>query len=260
MSKLEYIKTAEDIKREKRDLRDNQTVKFVKFQEAFKFNVGDIVIMQYKWSDGSWKTKKTFGATEVPVKFMYVFENEVGIGYIKQLKVNGTGFTTLTTCVADIDPTTTRLILDPDLVDHLLLSDGDEEFDYSRAHSERMAFRKEAVEKNKKLLLDLSTPEARVKWFYSLKKGDVIWAGLDWDSIVNDPQEVVDIKDFNIQQISDAAIKTIKGTQEARLIQVYRHVILKGKSGWHREYNIMDVPTLKVLRSKPWPLKESNSL
>jgi hypothetical protein len=255
--KLKYIKTDDDIEREERDLHLNQTVRFVKYQEAFKFNIGDIVIMQYKCA-GGWRTKTTTGTTDVPVKFMYVFENEVGIGYIKQLRVNGGGFTTLMTCVADINPEDTRLILDPELVDHLLLSDKGEEFDYSIAHAQKMAFRKEAVEKNKKLLLDLSTPEARVKWFYSLKKGDIVWAGRDWDSIINDPQEVTDIRDCDLLQISNT--NSFVGTQEAKLIKQYRTIKLKGKDGWDREYNIMDVPGWKVVRSKPYSLKESDSI
>src|ERR1035437_2383731 len=130
MSKLTYIKTKQDSDREARDSILNQTVKFIKHQEAFKFNIGDIVIMQYRNTDGSWRTKATSNATDAPTKFMYVFENEVGIGYIKQLRAGGKGFTTLTTCVADIDPQSTRIILDPDLVDHMLLSDQGEEFDY----------------------------------------------------------------------------------------------------------------------------------
>ena len=263
MSKLEYTKTPYDIKREAKDLIENQTVRFIKHQEAFKFNIGDILVMQCKYG-GQWVTRVSYGATGVPVKFMYVFENEIGIGYIKQLRVNGKGFTTLTTCVADINPEEVRLILDPELVDHMLLSDKGEEFDYSKMHADRMAFRKEAIEKNKKLLLDLSTPELRVKWFYSLKKGDAVWIGRDWDSIVSDPQVVSQVQDLPFASVMGHDIDSIRGTREAALIKsmgsIYRYVTVKGKNGWDRQYQIMDIPSLKVLVSKPWSLKESDSI
>src|ERR1039458_9087343 len=141
-TKIKYVKTKEDSAREKGDLINNQTVKFIKCQEAFKFNIGDIVIMQYHWGENNWRTKTSSGAIGAPTKFMYVFENEIGIGYIKQLRANGKGFATLTTCVADLDPNLVRLVLDPDLVDHMLLSDKGEEFDYAKCHAERAAFRR----------------------------------------------------------------------------------------------------------------------
>ena len=256
--KLKYVRTPEDISKENRDSRDNQTVRFLKYQEAFRFNIGDIVIMQYNYNGHQWNTKTTSGGTDAPVKYMYVFENEVGIGYIKQLRANGKGFTTITICVADLNPLNVRLILDPELVDHLLLGDANEEFDYSRIHAQRTAFRKEATEKNKKLLKDLSTPELRVEWFYSLKKGDKVWMGYDWNSVVNNMQEVTEIFEVPRKEWSHIEKNPIAGTVEGQLIKSYRHVTFKGKNGWERRYAIMDVSTLKVMNSKPWSLKDDS--
>jgi len=236
--KLKYTKTKEDISREAVDLRDNQTIKFMKHQEAFKFNVGDIVVMQYTYGDGKWNSR-TNGANKVPVKYMYVFENEIGIGYIKQLKADGSGFTTLTTCVADLDPNSTRLILDPDFVDHLLLSDAGEEFDYSKMHTDRASFRKAAIEKNKKLLVDLSTPELRLSWFKSLKVGDAMWiSNYSWDDVVERPG-----------MITDLLLKKNPADDSVVLVKI---------KGYDREYKLGHLLGFKVLKSKPWPLKDDS--
>jgi hypothetical protein len=258
---LKYEKTDDDISREARDLLHNPAVRFIKHQESFRFNIGDILVMQYKYGDEEWLTKRA-GPTETPVKYMYVFENEVGVGYIKKLRSNGKGFTTMTTCLADLDPTTTRLILDPEYVDHILLSSG-EEYDYSRMHAEKSSFRKAAIEKNKKLLVDMSTPQARVDYFYSLKVGDIVWMGTCWDDIVNDVRTVVDIQDIPISELAKAKlgynspnVETVKASAEGRLIKNYRIVVLKTQEGWDRNYSILELHGYKFLKSKPWPLKD----
>ena len=79
--KLEYVKTSKDANTEKNDLAGNQVVKFIKNQEAFKFNIGDILIMQnrvWRTDKEEWVTKSTSYTTSTPTKYMYVFENEVG--------------------------------------------------------------------------------------------------------------------------------------------------------------------------------------
>jgi hypothetical protein len=196
--KLEYVKTAKDANTENNDLVNNQTVKFIKHQEHFKFNVGDILIMQRKgYGDTEWVSERTSHITDTPTKYMYVFENELGIGYIKQLKADGSGFTTLLTCVAEIDPNRQRLVLDPSFVDHLILSDKEDAFDYNLERRNKASFRRRAINKNKKLILDLSDTLFRVTWFHGLKKGDKIYMGYDWEDITAGPTEITRIEEVS---------------------------------------------------------------
>lgn len=141
--KLKYEKTAADDDRERSDLRTNPVMRFLKNQEYYRFNVGDIVLKQTRWSyNGDWETALT--AVGAPRKFMYVFENDLGIGYIKQLKVDGSGFTSGLQCTANFDPDTTRLVLDPDFVDHMLV--GEQEFQYNEEYLDKKNFRQEELQ------------------------------------------------------------------------------------------------------------------
>ena len=112
------------------------------------------------------------------MKFMYVFENELGIGYIKQLKVDGSGLTNTVQCVANLDPRYTRLSLDPEYAEHMLLGEG--EFDYSKEYHARKAYREEAIAKNNKLLIDIADDDRAYSWASSLKKGDEFYIGYDY--------------------------------------------------------------------------------
>ena len=74
---LTYTKTAADTKREASDIRNSPIMRFLKNQDHFKFNIGDILVRQTKYT-GDWVTTVTPGVA-APKKFMYVFENELGI-------------------------------------------------------------------------------------------------------------------------------------------------------------------------------------
>src|ERR1035437_5962556 len=177
---LKYDKTQSDKNREGSDLRYNVIMKFLKQQENFKFNIGDILIKQTRYGDDTWKTETT--SLEAPKKYMYVFENELGIGYIKQLRVDGSGFTTLLQCTANFDYDYVRLTLDPDFVDHMII--GEEEFQYNQEYVNKKNFRKDAIAKNRKLLIGTQSFKKRLAWFHGLKIGDKFWYGDNFDELV----------------------------------------------------------------------------
>src|SRR5206468_3542273 len=92
----------------------------------------DVLIrQQYRYgphNSRQWVTDCVSAHSKAPKKFVYVYENELGIGYVKQLKADGSGFTSYMCCMANIDPAYTRFTIDPEYADHLLLSDGEQEF------------------------------------------------------------------------------------------------------------------------------------
>ena len=181
--KLKYEKTASDSAREKSDLERSPIMRFLKHQEYYKFNIGDILVKQRRFTHlDAWKADVIPGVNS-PKKFMYVFENELGIGYLKQLRVDGSGFTSDIICTANFDPDTVKFTLDPDFVDHMLI--GGEEFEYNSEYLNKKAFREEAIKKNTKLLV-----KTRNKWISSLKEGDVFWAGWSFDNLCDQKYKV----------------------------------------------------------------------
>jgi hypothetical protein len=190
---IKYEKTPDDISREKSDLKSSPIMRFLRNQEYFKFNIGDVLIKQTRWgSERDWKTDQT--GVGSPKKFIYVFENELGIGYVKQLKVDGTGFTSNLVCMANFEIETTRFTLDPEYVDHILL-DGDEGFAYNKDYLHKREFRDEAIKRNKLLLVKTGSAKKTIAWFDTLKVGDTFWYGDTFDELVKNKHVVTVVKD-----------------------------------------------------------------
>ena len=137
---------------------------------------------------GEWVTE-TISGVNSSKKFMYVFENELGVGYIKQLRVDGSGFTTTLFCTANFDPDRVRFQLDPDFVDHVLI--GEDDFQYNEEYLNKKAFRDDAVKKNTKMLVRTQSTAKRVEWLAKLKVGDVFWAGWSLDVMIKNCYTVV---------------------------------------------------------------------
>ncbi|CAM6003914.1 unnamed protein product [Sphagnum balticum] len=215
-------------------MKHNPVMRFLRNQEYYKFNVGDIVIKQNKWTyNGEWETKNT--AVGAPTKYMYVFENELGIGYIKQLRVDGSGFTRHLECTANFDPDTTRLVLDPDFVDHMLIGEAD--FQYNKEYLDKKNFREEAMAKNRKLVLNA---RAKIKWLATAKPGDVFWGGNTFEKLVNDQYQVFEVfKDGPVPVLK--AFKVIDiGTSHAR----------------EYVFGIDTIRWTKLSLQKPYPLED----
>jgi hypothetical protein len=188
--KLKYEKTHADRAREVSDIRRSPIMRFLKHQDYFKFNMGDILVKQRRLTlNSKWETEVVAGVN-TPKKFMYVFENELGIGYVKQLRVDGSGFTSALVCTANFDPDSVRFMIDPDFVDHLLIGE-DNDYEYNKEYSNKKAFREDAIKKNTKILVHTRSLKKRIDWLSSLKKGDIFWAGDTLDRMVKQKFRVI---------------------------------------------------------------------
>lgn len=254
--KLEYVKTADDAEREQSDIKTCPIQRYMKNQDQFRFNIGDILIKSTKWYGGmrEWHTECTAG-TGTPTKFMYVFENELGIGYIKQLKVDGTGFTNSLICTSNFDPDNVKLMLDPDYVDHILLG-GDEEFQYNSDYLDKKAFRLEAAAKNKKLLIGTQSVKTRLVWFHGLKVGDIFWCGSNINELEGNHYCVTSIRD----DPKDRAPKFMQDdlANMVKLMPSYRMITVEHNGD---KYNTMQYTQdhfawRKVTATQPHPSKD----
>ena len=270
-----YEKTKEDDIREKSDLESNPIMRWLQNQDAFKFNVGDILIkktLRRSWNPQShnhtetWDTEVITKNTGAPRKYVYAFENKLGIGYIRQLKVDGSGYTSQLICVANFDPVTTRFELDPDFVDHTLVGEGD--FQYNTEYLNKKKFRAEAMEKNKAIMVKTSSDKQLIKWYTGLKPGDEFWFGGTFDEFVGCKYRVLKIENvpapayrdtYNFNQTDAAKVRLSQRTdlQWTKMeCEVLEHVETWTKPGSTKSFVISDFSWKKVSHTKPHPMKD----
>lgn len=221
---MKYEMTKEDKQRIESDLQHNTVIRFLRQQENNKFNIGDILVKEtrvheYKIpvEDQKWAVHKTpIGA---PVKYMYVHENEYSVGYVKQLRADGTGFTSSTTCLANIDLDSTRFVLDPEYADHLMLNP-DEKFEYNNIHASRKQFREEAMAKNRKQCVSIGSAKKAEDFLKTLKIGDELWMGGSFEDLITCK--------FRVNKIGSEACysgfgEPVKGQRTVITLEVIEH-------------------------------------
>jgi hypothetical protein len=194
---MKLTKTKADQEKEERDLQNDSALVFLANLEAFKFKVGDILLLMLyspEEDEGdepkiTWEIEKdNIGA---PIKYVYAFENKLGVGYIKKLDNSGKGPTKAQPiCVTKIAEQGSRLVLDPDYAEHLLIN-GEEEFEYNARHKAYKIFRDEALKKNETIAIqttegdplydfDAGALTKQYKQFWkTLKVGDTVYADDD---------------------------------------------------------------------------------
>lgn len=182
-----YVKDANDRRIESADMVYNKTLLYLRDVDNFKFNIGDILIREDFWGE-TWKLKSA--SCGLPYKYVYVFENELGVGYIRRLSINGTSFVDQATCVVDFDPRLVKFQLDPNYANNLLLgeSDGfDLKLDYKEAKK-----RREAIHYKNEKLAEKTSSIAEIKTLLEkLKPGDSFWIGKSVRRLTSTPNAVV---------------------------------------------------------------------
>lgn len=163
---------------------NSNVVRYLRNRETANFSIGDILICQRSWNqydevgERKWTTEYTSETTKVPAKYIYVYENEIGIGYVKRLVANGKGLGHQLICLVEINHSNMRFIIDPDYQDSVLL--GDDTYSYNNALKDAQKAKRAIDKKNKPLLVDTRTWESINAAFATLKPGDTVWDG--WSS------------------------------------------------------------------------------
>lgn len=195
---MKYEITPEDRQVMEYDLKTDRVLKHLKNLSFYKFSIGDVLIREEKYRNYGnadtlfeWKTK--LADCGLPNKYVYVFENELGIGYIRRLSVNGRKYVDKPICVTEFDPDQTRFALDPEYADHMLLSSEDDEFDVKSRYDEIKKKREQIHRKNKKIRLDLQNETQAVEWMKTLKVGDQFWWGHSISNIYKEPYFIHEI-------------------------------------------------------------------
>lgn len=266
-----YEKTAEDTRREENDLKTNPLMRWLQNQDAFRFNPGDILIKKVRKYGINphtrerldiWDTEVITKATGAPKKYVYAFENALGIGYLRQLKANGTGYCGTLICVANFDPENTRFELDPDFIDHSILGEG--EFHYNNEYATKKKFRQDAMEANRKLLVRTSSKKALVAWFVGLQPGDVFWHGPTFDELATTKYKVLKILKGTQPQIMPNYYGVLDKRAEAnqyigaqwQTIEVETLESPYSRVGSRQQFDVGQFHWQKVTMSQPHPMKD----
>lgn len=193
---MKYDLTKEDKEKIDNVNKFDPIVKFLRNQEHLKFKVGDILVKMVPARDEegkmTWRPELVSDVTPIPKKFLYVCENDVGVGFVKSINSSGKpgkGMTPMT----DFDINYNRFELDPDIADHILLADEGEVFDAAAAYKQKKKFREKAFKLNRKQMVAMDADIDRIKFLETLKVGDQFWSGRTMDGMVTTKVEVVKI-------------------------------------------------------------------
>lgn len=188
---IKYTKTAEDVRIEADDLKNDPTLKFLRDMNHFKFNVGDVLIREDRVTTSTmgdhWVVKKA--SCGLPYRYAYVFENELKVGYIRRISIDGKKFVEQSVCITHFDPTKVRFSLDPGYADHLLLG-GDAPFDLNAEYKNAVRKRKALYKENDKIRVPTQTDDEINAFLDSLQPGDQLWYGWSRNTILKDPATV----------------------------------------------------------------------
>jgi hypothetical protein len=209
---VKYEITQEDKQIVERDMKTDRVLKHLRNLSFYKFSVGDVLVRENRVHSNEdkevWKIE--LGSGDIPHKYVYVFENELKVGYIRRLSVTGRKFVERPMCVTEFDPDYTRFKLDPEYADHMLLLGEEEVFDASLRYDTHKKRREALYRRNKKIAIQIPDVNAAIAWFKTLKIGDQIWWGYSINNVYKEPYFVEEIN------MHSAPMKfTLFGAQES---------------------------------------------
>ncbi len=203
--------TKNDLDRIKNSYEANPVNRYLKAKNRFGFKVGDVLIRKRKSGYGdtsTWKVETISDRSPVPKKFIYVHENDLGVGYIKQIKSNGKELCDNIQCLDDLDFTWTTYEVDPDYIDHIVLTDGDQDFTVGDQFVELRKKRNKIHNLNRKIAHRPSTEVEMFNFLSSLSVGQKIWFGSDLYE--------ASYKEMTISKIETGTPKEIYGWSNTR--------------------------------------------
>jgi hypothetical protein len=165
------------------DIKEHEPImQFLSNRDKLKFNIGDILICKkakYEYNDDDdgrtfWEAETINSTNGLPRRYVYVHEDEFGVGYVKRLKVTDGDLGEELICLATIDHSNTRFEVDPLFLDSVLLGDGS--FDIKALQKKEKEKRAEIVAFNKQSSLKSETSLADInKFLLQMKVGDALY-------------------------------------------------------------------------------------
>lgn len=163
-------------------LENNHTKMWLQIKSELKFEVGDVLVKLFKRYDREtsttkWITENIQSDFKMPQRYVYVHEDENGIGFIKPLRISDGTLGKDLLCLTDFDYRETRFQVDPEYAEHMLL---DAEFDITAIRKKANEGRKVVIKMNRKLGVKPKNLGDWNNFFESLKTGDKFWVTEDY--------------------------------------------------------------------------------
>ncbi len=181
-------------------VRDNQVRKWLAVRDTLKFEVGDVLLkMIPKWGeDGVWQPENIQSDTKMPQRYVYIFEDDQGIGYFKKLLLSDGSLGKELFRITDFDFERTRFQVDPEYAEHTLL---DAEFDIKELRKKALEGRKIATKMNRKMGKKFTTLKDMNEFFDQLNVGDTFYTTGDWTGRYQNQ--------YKIDKIEKVEVKTL---------------------------------------------------
>lgn len=180
--------SARDLEVIKHNARYNPVCIYLRNKENLQFNVGDILIRQYvNYDDKVEVDKLNSGA---PRKYLYAFEDDCGMGYVKMFKADNK-LSEVAVPLTEFNLDRDKFILDPEYADHIMIGDGD--FNPIETQNEVKKFRNRAIARNRKLVMPLKELKDVLDMFKTMKVGDTFNRGYTVPDMCESKYEVIAI-------------------------------------------------------------------
>jgi hypothetical protein len=177
---MKFDLSKEDKKQLNNALESNPVRRWFLNKENLKFEIGDVLVKYHKHVDyqtrkESWKLENIQSNAKLAQRYVYVHEDEFGIGYIKPLRVSDGTLGKELSCLVDFDYSSTKFQVDPEYAEKVLL-DGD--FDIKQIHKASLVQRK--IVTKMKIGFKPKSLKDYNDFFDKLKKGDTFWVSSDY--------------------------------------------------------------------------------
>jgi hypothetical protein len=164
-------------------LRENNPVcRYLDMMENCKFSIGDILVKysgRKDWNNSGkirWELEMLSPNSTMPKRYVYVYEDKHGVGFVKRLNIKTGELCKETICLADVVGThsnLTKFQVDPEYMDSVLLGDGS--FDIKKLHKQSLEKKQRVKELNKSAAF-VSSKLSEVNNFLSqIKAGDTLY-------------------------------------------------------------------------------------
>lgn len=176
---MKYAPTAKDLERIK-SFDDRHPVNlYLRHRENNKFKAGDILIKMKRHGYGSnikWVTETISSTTKLPVKYIFIYENEHGVGYVKRIKANGSSVCDEVICLADLDYNRMYFTVDPDFIDHIMLS-GEADIDHGAEFKAKRKEQNRVNNLNRKFVQKFANEQESGDFLSKMQPGQDFWFG-----------------------------------------------------------------------------------
>lgn len=149
---MKFTLNEDQKERLERTVENNNVRIFLQAQKDINFEIGDVLIKnikQYDWNTGKhlWVTETLNSTNKMPQRYVYVFKDDTGIGYLQKLKVSTGELGDEVFPLTNYDFTSTQFLVDPEYAETSFLG-GD--FNIKDLHAKSLEQRRIVTKMNRK--------------------------------------------------------------------------------------------------------------